>query len=299
MTENIQKERFNDHEIHVIQFRGQSCFIVQEVGIALGYKEGRYLAQKVTNEWAHEFKEGVDYFKVVGPELQALKHAYDESSYGSPFSPKTSQVLLLTKEGVWGACIKAEPAPGAAFRLWLKSEVLPAIENEGAYFLEPQKPAISPELQLKIDREDRLTRQGKSRELRSLITLLHKKYNLPDEVALVYLIEAAEITTGRNLNQLKPAPPDGVWKAPTEIGEQFNVHRNIVGRAISHLGLRGTKHERKIMSKKEHCDGIVECFLWDAEAVDMIEKYLLATGKIRRLALPPGEEDDEEDEGDV
>ena len=143
--------QFNGVPIHVVPFNNQPCFIAAEVATALEYSDPGKLAKNITGRWADEFTEELDFFKVEGDELAELKlllggnlppsqgeagdilraQASTNSVLASLISPYTSHLLLLTRDGVNLACIKARTPRGKDFRRWLASELLPALQDQG------------------------------------------------------------------------------------------------------------------------------------------------------------------------
>jgi len=118
------------HDLTTITYKGEPCWIAQEVGVALGYsKGGSRLAEKFTREWSAETIEGVDFFKVVGEDLADLKCTLrlTHETGVSPIGSRTPNLLLLTREGFYLACMKTNKPIGVQLRRWLASEVLPAL----------------------------------------------------------------------------------------------------------------------------------------------------------------------------
>ena len=128
---HIKTQRFNDTDIHVLPYQGTPCFIAHEVGAALSYKDPKDFTRKITGDWSSEFIEGVECFKAEGEDLSRLKSLVGDSPTGSApiIHPYTSSLLLLTREGVWLACAKANTDKGVMFRRWLARELLPALQD--------------------------------------------------------------------------------------------------------------------------------------------------------------------------
>lgn len=141
MTNTIQTQQFNDVSIHVIPYRDQPCFIAHEVAQALDYSNPKDFTRKISGDWSNEFTEGLDYFKVEGESLASLKALVTDpvtSRQGlvgeSPTSqpiihPNTPSLIVLTRDGVNLAAIKAQTEKGTEFRRWLASDLLPALQD--------------------------------------------------------------------------------------------------------------------------------------------------------------------------
>lgn len=272
-------------ELTAITYKGQPCWIAQEIGQALEYSaNGSKLVNKITQDWSGEMFEGVDYYKIEGEELATIKAMLGDdppdSGGSSSLAPKVARLLLLTEQGVFLACIKTNKPAGITLRRWLASEVLPALRATGTY----TAPIAEPTLARK--REERLTRKQELEERKyqadALATLVDRLEGRVDAVVLdAYRVVAVEIATGRQLGALKPAAPEGVWMSPTEIATDLGTSVAMVGKVISHLGLRsGGPHARKIINKAQHSARTVESWLYDDEWVELIREELVRRDKI-------------------
>ena len=97
------KSCFEDRPLTTLELDGRSCWIAREVGRAIGYEqEGRRFVTQITDRWADELIEGVDYRSVQGEELQAIKELLgtfdDTGSVSSNWVHDTGSVS--TKAGV-------------------------------------------------------------------------------------------------------------------------------------------------------------------------------------------------------
>jgi prophage antirepressor-like protein len=122
--------------IHVLEHKGREVWITQEIGAALDYEDPRKLAFNISGDWSGRFRDGVDFLKVEGEDLAALKRLATETvaSGADPIiHPRTPSLLLLTESGVFLACALAKTEAGDRFRWWLADEVLPSIRRTGSY----------------------------------------------------------------------------------------------------------------------------------------------------------------------
>ena len=189
---NALTVRFNNHDIHVIEFQGHRCFLVNEVAAALEYKDPRDLARKITGKWSNEFVEGLDCFKLAGEDLGSMKNAVGDSPPGSPIiHPKTSSLIILTESGVNLACIKARTEKGKEFRRWLVSEVLPALATGRA----PEGLLVAPLDHLLPPPAGKDTEQA--RLSIACVKLLSRNGALVDPELSLEILSAWELATGK------------------------------------------------------------------------------------------------------
>ena len=274
------------HDLNAITYKDQPCWIAQEIGQVLEYSSnGSKLTNKITQDWASEMIEGVDYHKIEGQELAELRDAM--SQFASPESgdanligPKTRHLLLLTEQGIHLACIKSNKPVGVQLRRWLASEVLPSLRQTGTYT------APSADATLALQRERRLSREleleDRKWQASALSSLLDSlEGGAIDPLVLdAYRVVAVEIATGRQLGALKPAAPEGVWMSPTEIAGDLGSTAAMVGIVISALGLRDGNHSRKVLGKAKGHDRTITTYIYDDEAFGLIREELIRRGKI-------------------
>lgn len=199
-------------ELTAITYKGQPCWIAQEIGQVLEYsKNGSRLSEKITSDWSEEVIEGEDYYKIEGAELANIKVMLDQlppESGGSQPGLRSRHLLLLSEQGVYLACIKSNKPAGVALRRWLASEVLPALRATGSYI------APSADAMLALQRERRLSRQlaledrqWQASALSSLLDSLEGE-DIDPNVIRSYRVSVAEIATGQQLGALKPPAPN-------------------------------------------------------------------------------------------
>jgi hypothetical protein len=98
------------------------------VGDAIGYKEGRYLVNKVRGDWREEVEEGKDYELLKGADFKAFRDVYGDSSQTSA---KTPQLLVLTESGIDLALVLSKTDKGRRLRRMLVDHVLPQLRATG------------------------------------------------------------------------------------------------------------------------------------------------------------------------
>lgn len=104
---------------------------------------------------------------------------------------------------------------------------------------------------------------------------------VPDEMKTVFMAKAIEIMTDEPVNALLPRITDGreTWLSPTDIGKRMGVNRNVVGRALTALGLHGDNdpgHEwsQPVWNKAQGHNKEVKSYLYDPAIIPQIEDYL-------------------------
>jgi prophage antirepressor-like protein len=220
VTKPVASFDFRGHAVRRLTYRGQIAFIAREVGTALGYEEGgRRFVGQITTEWAGEIRQDVHWFRVKGAELREIKAVLrvgtdagptDEPPVhsegpgldtgavpsGAPAVPsqdallRTPELVLLTEEGVTLALLQSRRPLAVEFRLWLASEVVPAIVRTGKYDPAPAAP------------RRRLSREASA--VRRLVdaSIAVGRY----DIGAALLLQAHQILTGPE-GRFVPAPP--------------------------------------------------------------------------------------------
>jgi len=170
-TYNFKPTNDTTHPIHVLTYKDKPVWIAQEIGAALGYSDPKKLPSNITGDWSERFREGVDFFRVEGQDLDALKRLSTvsvESRAPEPIiHPRTPSLLLLTESGLIVALALAKTPLGDRFRWWLADEVIPSIRKTGSYHLpqtqqadlfnntalQPFKPTAAPHVAYKALRD--------------------------------------------------------------------------------------------------------------------------------------------------
>lgn len=123
---------FEGRPVGLFHWKGRRAALAREVGYALGYaSDGHQFIKNVTEEWGEELVDGVDVEIVRGAELKALKAVLGHVGE-SPLS-RVPALVLLFDTGIRIAGLLSRKPKARAFRRWLAEEVLPQIEETGAY----------------------------------------------------------------------------------------------------------------------------------------------------------------------
>ena len=115
-------------QITPILMDGQPVFMPQEIEERLGYVD---LSDSIHK--SEGFKEGVDYVVVEGEKLEQIRNILRRSNTPLQISPKARSLTLITESGFWGVAFRSNKPECIALRIWVTSEVLPAIRKTGTY----------------------------------------------------------------------------------------------------------------------------------------------------------------------
>jgi prophage antirepressor-like protein len=281
---------FDDHRVTTVTYQGRPAWIAREVGVALGYAQGgKRFASRITGEWAGEFVDGKDCAVLSGREAVLLHRAAGlEGTEPVPLRSNRG-VLVLFESGLYLALAKTEKEAGIRFRRFLVDEVLPQLARTGRYT--PPTPAPAPPRQELLlfalpapanrppvgDRERRLAaqhafrvRRFESESLRETVRFLHHLERIDPTTRAAYEVAAAEIALGTELPDLRPVVEER-WHTPTQIARITGVSLQVVGLAISELGLRGAEGlSRQVMGRARHVEKVVFSWVYNDEAVSRI-----------------------------
>lgn len=139
----FRRVEFHDRTVTAVCFRGRWTFRAAEVGMAIGYEHGRYLADKIGDDWKEEFREGHDYDVLRGAALREYLAAGNDSG-DSPVSfgrGGARSLLVLYESGIDRALILARTPRGRELRDLLVEHVLPQLRATGTATL-PGAPGI-------------------------------------------------------------------------------------------------------------------------------------------------------------
>jgi prophage antirepressor-like protein len=129
----FRRVEFHDRTVTAVCFRGRWTFRAAEVGMAIGYEHGRYLADKIGDDWKEEFREGHDYDVLRGAALREYLAAGNDSG-DSPVSfgrGGARSLLVLYESGIDRALILARTPRGRELRDLLVEHVLPQLRCDG------------------------------------------------------------------------------------------------------------------------------------------------------------------------
>jgi hypothetical protein len=112
------KTEFNGQPIHVLQVRGRTAFLAQEIGAAAGYAEGgRRFVQLIVHEWAASLDEDDDIAQITGAELAAIRREV-------PLPETATVALVLFTFGVERTLTRADARYAKPLLGFLHKDVL-------------------------------------------------------------------------------------------------------------------------------------------------------------------------------
>lgn len=191
---NMHSNVLKSYEVSTPTHKVGPIWLAAEVGVALGYKQGRHFVDFLTR--SPEFEEGVDYTFAKNGVLAALKKV-------SPISTDTSEVMILTSEGALHAVMTSRRKESRPLRRQLLNTVLgtPATEVP-AKTPAAKTPAVKPTeaLQMQVERErnDMYNVTQVLQELRAANVINEETY-VAHRVALVAKMTGYDFTKPPNV----------------------------------------------------------------------------------------------------
>lgn len=119
-----------DFKITPILMDGKEFFLLTEIESLLGYSD--LTCSIITSG---EFIKDVDYLTIDGSSLCALKVLIESigNTFGAGLSVDTQSLTVLTEFGLYACLLKSRNPKALAFRIWITSEVIPAIRKTSGY----------------------------------------------------------------------------------------------------------------------------------------------------------------------
>jgi prophage antirepressor-like protein len=135
------RRTFHDHPVIAVSVGEDVFFVVGEVEAAIGYSP-KALSNGLGRWQEHgQIREEVHVRKLFGAELARFKGAAGDLV---TIDPRTPNLLVLTKRGLYRVLMLSRQPKAVAFQDWLETEVLPSIEQTGRYALPAAPPAPPP-----------------------------------------------------------------------------------------------------------------------------------------------------------
>lgn len=128
----LDRFSFDESPLTVVNVRGRPAWFASEIGRVLGYdKDGARLGELVTNEWAADFKAGVDFEIIKNEDLRSLKELTREYRVcgQAPVGVRARACMILFESAVDGVALKTDRPAGVQLRRWLRDEVLPKLRR--------------------------------------------------------------------------------------------------------------------------------------------------------------------------
>lgn len=291
---------FQGHPLAVLELGDRKAWIAAQVSEALGY-DPKKVSSMIRGEWSEDFEEGVEFARLTGDELAAVKAAVPE------IGTRAAAVTVLFEEGVTAVLQRTRQPAGVAFRRWWRREVMPRLIRGEPYRL-PQggqraleaagePPKLTPAQEVALLRERRLAARearlelearavrGKrdADDLRELVDRLFAEGQITTEVHQGYLVLAMESQLGVPLQELRAKSAEGYhYESPSRMASSWQVPVATVGRAISAVKVRGRplrgypdpSYCRKVVKDRLHNDGQAMAFEYTPKARALIRRAL-------------------------
>lgn len=136
---------FEGHRVTAVSWRGRWWWPAAQVGVAIGYGEGRYLVDKVRGEWSGEFEAGKDVQTLTGADLREFRGAIDSGDSSESFPAGRGgarSLVILSASGVDLALVLSRTDAGRKLRRILVDVIIPQLRDTGAATL-PGAPAMT------------------------------------------------------------------------------------------------------------------------------------------------------------
>ena len=224
---------FEGRKLRVRVWQGRPCALSNDVGLAVGYRDGRALTNKVMGEWAREFIEGVDFVRLKGSALKAFFDSTDsvESSLGHG---GTRTAIALYESGIYLALLKTRKPAGIRLRRFLATDVLPELARTGSYTAPsaPSPPAPAVERTAELRRRERFAARAEAILAKHFADFLASEgHRVPSEEWRLHL----ETALGDGFDLLSPSSftPTGLRNAAA----RFRVVSSALSEMASELDL--------------------------------------------------------------
>ncbi len=284
--------------------RGQLVWGIKSVGLALGYSSGgRRLVSNVMKDWSSEFVIGQDYDILSGQDLVEFRASAELVSENGT-SPFAASLAVFTEQGLNKALLLTKKRRGKLLRDYFATEVMPQLARDGQYsperevvdnqIVEAPGGSVGNDNQMRMRELDleweRLQLESRRFQIETMERAIECHPSLAPESIAALRASCVEIATGSEQKLLKPAIGNG-WKSPTELGQQWDLSANRIGRIISALKKEDgidlkamPEMSMQIMSKSQSSDRNVQPYIYSPAAEKIIYTKLVAQGHAPEVA---------------
>lgn len=155
---NLMIKEFNGNQVHIFMWQGRPCWIANEVVSMFGYADPSSTIGDCIE--VEKFENGIEYDVLTKDELRKFKKMVNslvgnfsvsgnELTRKNLVSPNTPNLTIFYEDGLYGFLEYTHKPEGVQFRKWLRREVLPEIQETGAYISDKADPDM---LRLKADK---------------------------------------------------------------------------------------------------------------------------------------------------
>lgn len=190
-------------------------------------------------------------------------------------SGQKRDVWTVNEQGLYSLILTSNKPEAKTFKRWITHEVLPSIRKTGSYSTPSPQSIKERELQVKIDREKRLS----MKQITDFVNRHEAK--LSSACIQQVLHETSKVLLGTPIVSL-PVLETKHYTA-TELGAEFQVTSTKIGKLANLNNLKTDPYGKWVLDKKKHCDGQVECFLYNETGRETLRK--LIDGEIGNLLL--------------
>lgn len=180
----------------------------------------------------------------------------DEKGVVLTDTPGGRQELATVNEyGLYSLVLGSRKPEAKSFKRWITHEVIPSIRKTGQYIVD------QPKNEAKQKRDEVMlinarTRQGKAM---AQIAKQFKDILAPESVHLL-VAGATEALMGK---PLLPKPEVPVLFTATEIGVEYGVSAQKIGRLANKHGVKTSEYGKWVLDKAKHSDKQIQSFLYN------------------------------------
>ena len=237
-----------DHErfgrIRGIEIDGESWLVGKDVAERLGYSNPRDALAK------H-----------VEPEDKNTV-AFRDGTSGNP------NVTIINESGLYSLVLSSKLPEAKAFRHWVTHDVLPALRKTGEYKMR----RADDETRKKL--ADAKVRNAQSRQAALWIKMaeLSGSSEVHKQICAAYASKAIEG------EMVLPLPAVEKTYTAREVGDQYGVSANRIGKLANRHGLKTAEYGMLVMDKAKGCSKDVESWRYNERGVQAIGELLQAGG---------------------
>lgn len=226
-------------QVRMVLKDNEPWFVGKDVAEALGYGQGKFLANAVANHVEAEDK-GVTEIMTPGGK---------------------QKMTIINESGLYSLILSSKLPQAKSFKRWVTSEVLPSIRKTGSYSAKPLDESKSKRLAV-------MERNAKVREAKLWKELAEGATGTYAEVCKTY---AVNTLAGKEVLSL-PEAGEKTYSA-TEVGKILGISANMVGKIANKYKLKIDKFGKWFHDKSQHSNKEVETFCYNADGIAMLRNY--------------------------
>ena len=182
------------------------------------------------------------------------------------------EMLCLTEQGVYFFLGRSDKPKALPYQMWIAGDVVPQIRRTGSYSVSSSSTS-----------KDELELRRKDLDLRGaqiLQNMIDKEmFPITPETRTVFAHEVFKLVTGHPYLAMLPESTEK-WYTATDIGLEFGLSANMVGRIAKSNGIKAPEGEsnefgRWIFSKSKYSSREVPSFIYSEYGRDWFRQYQL------------------------